>query len=491
MQLFILTLFLILFTLGTTQAERRLPNIIVIMADDLGYGDLSPYRKGAPRTPSCERLAAEGMKFTDAHSPSSVCTPTRYSLLTGEYAWRSYLQDWVLSERMPLLIEEGTPTLPAMLRKKAYTTACIGKWHLGFGREMDAYQRSDFSIGPNTVGFDYFFGVPFSHNSSPEMEVFMENDRIVGLPEGKTIWEPHGLIAARRSLENTAGDLSNAAVHFIRENQEKPFFLYYATTNVHFPITPHAAFRMGNRGDDFEGLYDGFVAEFDWAVGEVLQTIDRTDLFENTIVIVTSDNGGSLRFGASNDPWFGTKAQIYEAGHRVPMIVRWPERVESASECSTPVTLADLYATFAEITETPLPVEEAIDSVSLLPLLLGKDAPELSKRPIIHHSIAGTFAVRQGDWKFVDGTGSGTGKFSISLKDEDARVIRNADGSYEPFSFQPVFPKSKPEDPNGQLFDLSSDPKEQRNLYNENPEIVFRMTEILEEIKATTVNLFR
>ncbi|MEM1444286.1 MAG: sulfatase-like hydrolase/transferase, partial [Verrucomicrobiota bacterium] len=169
---------LVLLTIVSSGFAYERPNTVVIMADDLGYGDLSPYRKGAPRTPATQRLADEGMLFTDAHSPSAVCTPTRYSLLTGRYAWRSYLQDWVLNERMPLLIEEGTETLPAMMQTAGYVTGCVGKWHLGFGRDMDAYQNNDFTIGPNTVGFDYFFGVPFSHNSSPEMEVFMENDRI-------------------------------------------------------------------------------------------------------------------------------------------------------------------------------------------------------------------------------------------------------------------------------------------------------------------------
>ncbi|MDF1825374.1 MAG: arylsulfatase [Verrucomicrobiales bacterium] len=482
--------FFLLFFIAPAFGDER-PNVIIIMADDLGYGDLSPYRKGAPPTPSAQRLAGEGMLFTDAHSPSAVCTPTRYSLLTGRYAWRSYLQDWVLSERMPLLIEEGIETLPAMMRSAGYKTACIGKWHLGFGREMDAYQNNEFSIGPNRVGFDYFFGVPFSHNSSPEMEVFMENDRIVGLPEGHRVWDPVGLTAARRSLENTAGDLSSAAVNFIRENRNKPFFLYYPTTNVHFPITPHAAFRMGARGDDFEGLYDGFVAEFDWAVGEVLKTLDRLGLAENTIIMVTSDNGGLPKFGGNNDPWSGKKTQIYEGGHRVPLLIRWPGKVEAGTVCDEPVALQDIYATCAEIAGTTLDLGVAEDSVSWVPLLDGTSAGEFIRRPLVHHSVQGLFAIRDRDWKLVDGIGSGAGKFRIGLKDPEAVVIRNEDGTYEPFSFEPVLPEAKKGEPDGQLFNLANDPGEQNNLYEEHPEVVARLRRHLEEIKAAEASLWR
>lgn len=480
----------VLFIAAPLIAEEK-PNVIVIMADDLGYGDLSPYRKGAPRTPAVQRIADEGMLFTDAHSPSSVCTPTRYSLLTGRYAWRSYLKDWVLSERMPLLIEEGTETLPGMMQSAGYVTGCIGKWHLGFGREMNAYQNNDFSIGPNVVGFDHFFGVPFSHNSSPEMEVFMENDKILGLPEGTTVWEPKGLIAARRSLDNTAGDLSSAATHFIRENSGEPFFLYYATTNVHFPITPHAAFRMAKRGDDFEGLYDGFVAEFDWAVDQILRTLDEQGIAENTILIVTSDNGGSLKFGANNDPWFGTKAQIYEAGHRVPLLVRWPKKVEGGGRCEETVVLTDLFATCAEILNVELPVDTAEDSVSLLPLLTGKSEREFTRRPIVHHSIQGLFALRKGDWKFIDGPGPGTGRFDTSLKDLDAVVVSKPGGGYEPFSFQPVRLAPAEGEPKGQLYNLRKDPREQNNLYEMHPEKVKQMKESLEEIKQARTALWR
>lgn len=462
-------------------AEDGPPNVIVIMADDLGYGDLSPYREGAPRTPAVERITAEGMLFTDAHSTAAVCTPTRYSLLTGRYNWRSYLQNWVLSERMPLLIEEGVPTLPRMMQEAGYRTACIGKWHLGFGREMDAYQNSDFSVGPNAVGFDYFFGVPFSHNSSPEMEVFMLNDRIVGLPDDHSVWEPVGLTAARRSLENTAGGLSSAAVHFIRDNADHPFFLYYPTTNVHFPITPHAAFRMRQRGDDFEGLYDGFVQEFDWAVDQVLRTLDELEIADNTLLVVTSDNGGSLSFGGNNDPWHGTKAEIFEGGHRVPFLVRWPGKIAPGSRCDVPVVTHDLVATCAEITGEELDEIAAHDSVSLLPAFLGE---KFERGPIVHHSIGGLFAIRDGDWKFIDGVGSGSSGFEISLKDPDAVVNRRKDGSYEPFSFRPRPAKDVPTDPRGQLYHLGRNPREQVNLHDEHPEVVGRLKAELDRIRS-------
>lgn len=460
-----------------------LPNVIVMLADDLGYGDLSAYRRGATKTRACERLAREGMRFTDAHSASSVCSPTRYSLLTGRYPWRSYLQDWVLSERMPLLIEEGVPTLPGMLRRSGYRTACVGKWHLGFGRDMNAYQRGDLSTGPLACGFDECFIVPFSHNSSPEMEVFVQNDSIVGMPSGHSVWDPIGLTAARRSLENTAGDLSRAAVHFIEQNRERPFFLYYATTNVHFPITPHVSFRMRGRGDTPEGRYAAFVSEFDWAVDQILRTLDRLNLTDSTMVVVTSDNGGAGSFGGNNEPLAGDKGEIMEGGHRVPMIVRYPKLVPAGTTANQPVVLNDLYATCAELVGQSLADDEAIDSHSLMSLLSRTDQPPYEARPIVHHSIAGVFAVRDGPWKWVEGIGSGKTPFAISLKDDKAIVRRTVDGRYQPFSFGPERPAANPGEPTSQLFHLEEDPTEATNLADAYPERVEAMKKTLQQIR--------
>ncbi len=468
-------------TLQAATPEK--PNIIVIMADDLGYGDLSCYRKGATFTPACNSIAKNGMLFTDAHSNSAVCTPTRYSLLTGRYNWRSYLQNWVLSERMPLLIEEGTDTLPAAMQRAGYETGMVGKWHLGFGRDMDAYQRGEFAIGPNAIGFDDFFGVPFSHNSTPEMEVFMHNDTIVGLPEGHTLWDPIGLTQARRSLEATAGDLSRAAVHFISQNKEKPFFLYYATTNVHFPVTPHPMFVLGQDRATFEGGYRGFVKEFDWAVGQVLNELETHNLLENTIVIVTSDNGGVAKFGGSSEPWRGEKAQIYEGGHRVPFLIQWPAVIEPKTTCDHPVLLSDLAETFTQLVGQEIADLPESDSMDMMPLFRGEHEG-FDRGPIIHHSQQGIFAIRDGDWKYIDSHWQGSGRHEIGLKDRDAIIVAKPDGGYEDFSFRPVIPARKDGEAAAQLYNLKDDPKETMNLIARNPQKAKELKSLLESIKA-------
>ena len=271
------------------QQGKSSPNIIFIMADDLGYHDLGCYGSGEIPTPNCNRLANEGMKFTDAHSPSAVCTPTRYGVLTGRYCWRTWLKDWVINDRMPLVIEQGRLTVPAMLKRRGYTTGCIGKWHLGWGRRNDAYQKGILQPGPLEVGFDSFFGVPFSHNSPPASEVFVRGRSIVGMKDGESIMDKAVLNRCRRRLADTAIELSAEAVRFIENNKDRPFFLYYPTTNVHLPITPNKRFR----GKSGLGEYGDFVVEFDWAVGEVLNALDRLNLANNTLVMAKSIEKGA------------------------------------------------------------------------------------------------------------------------------------------------------------------------------------------------------
>ncbi|MHC4500858.1 MAG: sulfatase-like hydrolase/transferase, partial [Planctomycetota bacterium] len=200
---------------GLARREKSSPNIIFIMADDLGYHDLACYGSRKIPTPNCDRLADEGMKFTDAHSPSAVCTPTRYGVLTGRYCWRTWLKDWVINDRMPLVIEEGRLTVPAMMKKYGYMTGCIGKWHLGWGRRNDAYQKGILEPGPLEVGFDSFFGVPFSHNSPPASEVFVRDRSIVGIKDGESIMDQAVFNRCRRKLEDTATELSAEAIQFI------------------------------------------------------------------------------------------------------------------------------------------------------------------------------------------------------------------------------------------------------------------------------------
>ena len=465
--------------LVNSAGSNRKPNIIFIMADDLGYHDLGCYGSRKIPTPNCDRLANEGMKFTDAHSPSAVCTPTRYGVLTGQYCWRTWLKDWVINDRMPLLIEEGRLTVPAMLKQYGYTTGCIGKWHLGWGRRNDAYQKGIMEPGPLEVGFDSFFGVPFSHNSPPTSEVFVRGRSIVGMKDGESIMDKAVFNRCRRKLPDTAMELSAEAVRFIENNKDKPFFLYYPTTNVHLPHTPNERFR----GRSSLGEYGDFVVEFDWAVGEVLNALERLNLTNNTLIIVTSDNGS--RNSGSNLPWRGAKAQIYEGGHRVPFIARWPGKINHASTCDETICLTDLMATCAELMGLALPHNVGEDSESFLPALYGKKLSR-QREAIVHHSVCGMFAIRQGKWKLIEGLGHG-GDFNFGVKLYDCPGLPRIDektGKVHDLSFEPKpFPQPAPDEPLGQLYDIDADPGETKNVWQEQPEVVRRLQKLLDKYR--------
>ncbi len=456
-------------------------NIIFILADDLGYHDLGCYGSRKIPTHNCDRLANEGMKFTDAHSPSAVCTPTRYGVLTGRYCWRTWLKDWVINDRMPLLIEEGRLTVPAMLKQYGYTTACIGKWHLGWGRRNDAYQKGIMEPGPLEVGFDSFFGVPFSHNSPPTSEVFVRGRSIVGMKDGESIMDMAVFNRCRRKLQDTAIELSAEAVRFIENNKDKPFFLYYSTTNVHLPHTPNKRFR----GRSSLGKYGDFVVEFDWAVGEVLNALDRLNLTNNTLIIVTSDNGS--RNSGSNLPWRGAKAQIYEGGHRVPFVARWPGKINHASTCDETICLTDLMATCAELMGFSLPYNVGEDSESFLPALYGKKLSR-QREAVVHHSVCGMFAIRQGKWKLIEGLGHG-GDFNFGVKLYNCPGLPKIDektGNIHDLSFEPkAFPQPGPGEPLGQLYDLDADPGETKNVWQEHPEVVRCLQKLLDQYRKS------
>lgn len=451
------------------------------MADDLGYHDMGCYGSRKIPTPNCDRLANEGMKFADAHSPSAVCTPSRYSVLTGRYCWRTWLKNWVINERMPLLIEEGRLTVPAMLKRYGHATGCIGKWHLGWGKRNNAYQKGIMEPGPLEVGFDSFFGIPFSHNSPPSCEAFVKDRSIVGLNDGESIMDPAVFNRCRRKLPDTATELSAEAVRFIENNRNKPFFLYYPTTNVHSPWTPNKRFH----GKSNLGRYGDFVVEFDWAVGEVLNTLDRLNLTNNTLIIVTSDNGSPN--GGSNLPWRGEKAQIHEGGHRIPFIARWPGKIIPASTCDETICLTDLMATCAELMGVALPHNAGEDSESFLPALYGK---KLSHRreAIIHHSMWGMFAIRRGKWKLIEGLGNGADPNSVGIDLHDCAGPRidEKTGKIHDLSFEPKpFPQPAPGEPPGQLYDLDADPGEIKNVWHQHPEVVRRLQKLLDQYRIS------
>jgi arylsulfatase A len=457
------------------------PNIVYILADDLGYGDVRCMNpKGKIPTPEIDRLATEGMRFTDAHTGSAVCTPTRYGLLTGRYGWRSRLQKGVLGGYSPCLIDPGRMTVATLLKSHGYQTACVGKWHLGlgwattgsahFGDEIEPagdigsvrYDRP-FSGGPTSLGFDRFFGISGSLDMPPFL--FLRDDGCAGMPTTEKTFVRKGPAHKDFEAVDVLPALTREAIACLDDwgssAAQRPFFLYLALAAPHTPIVPADSFR-GRTG---LGSYGDFVAQVDSAIGGILGALDRHGLKENTLVIVTSDNGCSpeANFPAlaslghhPSGPFRGHKADIFEGGHRVPFIARWPGRVGRDSICNDTICLTDLLATCAAIVDARLPAEAAEDSVSILPDLLGTAAGPV-REATVHHSIDGSFAIRQGIWKLI-------------LAPDSGGWSEPGPGSTEAKGLPPI-----------QLFDLAHDLGERRNLQAEHPEIVERLTALLEQ----------
>jgi arylsulfatase A len=473
------------------------PNIVYILCDDLGYGDvqcLNP--EGKILTPHADRLAREGMIFTDAHTSSAVCTPTRYGLLTGRYNWRSRLQTGVLGGLSPRLIEPGRMTVASLLKQHGYHTACIGKWHLGMdwvkhpGGEVSELSIEKpnqvgsvdyvqpISNGPTTVGFDYYFGISASLDMVPY--VFIENDRVNAAPTGEAAYpmtlgrDPDKTTRKGPAAPDfTAGGvlpaLTGKAVEYIGQRASdakagKPFFLYLPLASPHTPIAPTPAWQ----GKSGISPYADFVMQTDATLGTVMSALEKHGLAENTLVVFTSDNGCSPQAnfpelaakGHNPSAQFrGHKADIFEAGHRVPFIVRWPAKVKAGSISDQLICLTDLLATSAEIVGTKLPENAGEDSVSILPALTGQASQSL-REAVVHHSINGSFAVRRGPWKLILTSSSG--------------------GWSDP---RPNTPAAKAL-PSVQLYDLSSDAAERNNLEAQQPEVVARLTKLLERYVA-------
>lgn len=463
----------LVFPVAPVLAGER-PNVVLILADDLGYGDLGCYNPtGKIPTPHLDRLAGQGMRFTDAHSGSSVCTPTRYGLLTGRYSWRSRLQQGVLGGYSPRLIEPGRATLATFLKKQGYATACIGKWHLGMdwplkgGGVADDYDDGpnvDYGAaianGPTTVGFDSYFGISASLDMPPY--VFIRDDRTVGLPTVEKTWIRTGLAAPDFEAVDVLPSMAAEAVKTLETwaKQDRPFFLYMPLPAPHTPIVPSASWR-GRVG---KHPYFDFVGQVDETIGLVLDALERIGKAEETLVIFTSDNGFSPMAGYDevvtlghrpSGPYRGYKADIFEGGHRVPFLARWPGRVAPGSVSEQLVGLTDIMATVADALDVALPIDAAEDSISMLPALRG-DAAVVRRESIVHLSAPGAFAIRKGSWKLCLCPGSG--------------------GWSAPRPGSPA-ERGLPE---VQLYDLSSDPGERRNRQAEHPEIVAELLAMLE-----------
>ncbi len=395
------------------RAQLQTPNIVFILADDLGCGDLGCYKKGSKiDTANIDRLASEGVRFTDAHSGSAVCSPTRYGLLTGRYAWRTRLDRGVLRPFDPPLIEAGRLTLPEMLRLQGYYTACIGKWHLGWDwPRMDDHVDFRFAIagGPVSCGFDYYFGVDVP-NYPPYC--FIENHRMLGLPsERKTTRDldgaPGPMLPGWKFDEVLATLTAKAVEHIgLRARSRQPFFLYFPLTTPHEPIRPSVRFQ----GKSGIGAWADLMLETDWAVGEVLSALDRHKLTENTLVIFAGDNGHTSYAGlkellaSGHKPCGelrGYKGDIYDGGHRVPFIARWPGRIQAGGVSRELICLNDMMRTSAAIVSAELPPNSAEDSYDILPNLLGRPAGRRPQRAVVHHSGNGVFAIRRGPWKLI------------------------------------------------------------------------------------------
>lgn len=393
------------------------PNIVYLLADDMGLGDVSGFNPASKvATPAMDGLIREGMRFTDAHSGSAVCTPTRYGILTGRYCWRSRLKNGVLGANSPHLIETGRLTVASLLKQRGYATACVGKWHLGLDwKDADDWGQG-FTNGPRSVGFDYFYGI--SASLDMDAYAYLEGNMPVMVPTNTIAASPWpafwrgGKIAPGFRHEDVLPRITSKATAWLAQRKaspSQPFFLYLPLPSPHTPHVPAADFigrsQAGVRGD--------YVAETDWAMGQVIKALDSLGLSANTLVVATADNGANdhtyRQFGHTPHMGFrGEKADIFEAGHRVPFIVRWPGVVKANSLSAETVCLTDLMATAAAIVSARLPDSAGEDSYSLLPILLGTPRSGPLRQATVHHSIDGTFAIRQGDWKLtLDNMGSG------------------------------------------------------------------------------------
>lgn len=478
-------------------AAPRRANVVIIYADDLGYGDVSCYGATNFRTPNIDRLASEGLRFVNAHAPSATCTPSRYAMLTGEYAWRKK-GTGVLPGDASLIIQPGRTTLPSIMKRAGYATGVVGKWHLGLGTG-DLDWNGEIKPGPLDVGFDYNFIIPATGDRVPC--VFVENRRVVGAdpkdpirvdyanpiagepsgrehPELLKMHPSHGhdqaIVngisrigymsggkAARWIDEDIADVITAKAVAFIEQNRSRPFFLYFATHDIHVPRVPHPRFAgksgLGPRGDA--------ILEFDWSTGEILKTLDRLKLAENTLVILTSDNGPVVDDGYKDravelldghkpaGPLRGGKYSAFDAGTRVPFLVRWPGQVKPGASDAL-LGQIDFLSSMASLTGQQLSAEDAPDSFDVLPALLGKS--KAAREHLVEH--AGTLSIIKGNWKYIEPS-------------KGLRYNKNTN-------------TETGNDPQPQLYDLAVDLGEKENVAGRNPGVVEELAGLLKTIRA-------
>ena len=462
-------------------APASKPNIIFILADDIGYGDFGCYGATKVKTPNVDRLAAAGRRFTDAHAPSAVCTPTRYAFMTGQYAWRKP-GTGILPGIAALIIEPGRVTVPSLLKQAGYATAVVGKWHLGLGPHAPTDYNGEIKPGPLEVGFDQCFIIPATGDRTPC--VYVENHRVVGLdpadpiqldysiarghPESfvngiPRIGKQTGGKAALWKDDEIADTITARAVKFIEQNKDRPFFLYFATHDIHVPRVPAARFK----GSSQAGVRGDVIQEFDASVGQVVETLDRLKIAGNTIVIVTSDNGGVLDANgpdivhggtvetnnghAYNGPLRAGKGSAYEGGTRVPLVARWPGRIPVGVSDEL-ICHVDMLATAAALTGQKLADDAGPDSFNILPALVGEKRDKPCRDHLVEHG--NTLAIRRGPWKLIPATGAGAGKG-----------------------------KGKGVAAGPQLYNLADDLGETKNVADQHPEIVKELSDLLTRVR--------
>lgn len=487
----------------TQQPTQGPPNVILINADDLGFGDLSCYGATLVNTPNIDALAKRGRRFTDAHSPSAVCSPSRYGLLTGRYPLRRNIWGPV-HWRHPLVIEKDTPTLGRLFKQAGYDTACVGKWHLGIGEKQTDW-NAPLTPGPRACGFDYYFGHAVVNSSPPY--VYVENEGVVG-------YDPHDpIVTGQKSVTQTFPEKGHGNVggakraHLLYRDKEvgttfanksakwiadrpkgKPYFLYLATTNIHHPFTPAKQFD----GTSEAGIYGDFIHELDWMVGQVIQAVEARGELDNTLIIFTSDNGGMLNLGGQaaweaghrmNGDLLGFKFGIWEGGHRVPMIAAWPGQIPEGTESDALISQVDLFATFRSLLNpTVVDAAAALDSVDQLPELLGEaDQPQREELVVLSNSPKHV-SIRTKRWLYIPAQGEGGfggeqwGKHLISGVAATKRTGQvNSDIANG---------KLKPDAPKTQLYDLVNDPRQTRNVVKEHPEVARRLHARVDDVRA-------
>lgn len=474
------------------EIKNKLPNVVYILADDMGYGDISSLNpQSAIQTPNMDLIVKNGIQFTDAHSNSSVCTPTRYGILTGRYAWRSRLKNGVLWGYDQPLIEENRVTVASFLKDNGYNTACIGKWHLGLGwqaknkdKPIAKYEwdlvfkegdnsNVDFSkhiSGPTELGFNYSYIIPASLDMTPYL--YVENGKAVELPtaftEGKSqeeygrgvFWRA-GEVSPSFVFEEVLDNITDKAVSYIYDQKktDKPFLLYFPLTGPHTPWLP----TESTNGKSRAGTYGDFVMDVDNVVGKVIDALEKSGQLENTLIIVTSDNGSHWTLEdrqkyahRANYIYKGQKADIYEGGHRIPYIAMWPNHIVPSSKSNQVICTTDLLATISGIIGKPLPNKSGEDSYNMLKAYLKTDSDKQIRDYTIHHSLDGFFSIRKGKWKMT--TQLGSGGFS------NPRIITPSDG-----------------EPAGTLYDMENDINETVNVYMEHPEVIEELTNLLNE----------